>query len=111
MKTDHLNLMQRMVFAASQYQDWDGNSAEYELAWAAFEVGDEIWAIWEEISSDWELIWPDKVGEPALFAIVTENRSGQVEVLTFKDQRAWRALVRHLQANYEAWLDAEEDEA
>ena len=57
------------------------------------------------------LIWPDKVGEPALFAIVTEDTSGQVEVLTFKDQRAWRALVRHLQANYEAWLDAEEDEA
>ena len=110
MKTDHLNLMQRMVFAASQHEDWDGNSAEYELAWAAFEVGGDLWAIWEEISSDWELkaLVSIEPGEPAPYAIVTENGVGQVEVLTFDAYNDFRRAVRGLQRQYDRWLDSRE---
>ena len=47
MKTDHLNLWERMVCLGTDRMDWDGNSTEYGLAWCEVEVDErdpETWA-------------------------------------------------------------------
>ena len=97
MKTDHLNLWQRMIHAAAQGLCWDGNSTEYGLAWVEVEVEDAWFGIHEDLK-DLVSIEP---GERAPYAIVTENSVGQVEVLTLSNADDVRKAVRGLQRLYD----------
>ena len=96
MKTDHLNLWQRMIHAAAQNLCWDGNSTEYGLAWVEVEVEDAWFGIHEDLK-DLMSIEP---GKPEPYAIVTENSVGQVEVLTLSNADDFRKAVRGLQRLY-----------
>ena len=101
MKTDHLNLWQRMIHAAAQGLCWDGNSTEYGLAWVEVEVEDA----WFWIHEDLKDLMSIEPGEPEPYAIVTEDNLGQVEVLTFRDPIPASHAVRGLQRMYDQWLD------
>ena len=101
MKADGMTLWQRMIHAAAECMDWDGNSTEYGLAWCEVEVDDPLFGIHRELE-DLVSIEP---GERAPYAIVTENGVGQVEVITFEGHDDFRKEVRGLQRLYDLWLD------
>ena len=101
MKVDGMTLWQRMVYLGTDRMDWDGNSTEYGIAWCEVEAEDAWFGIHEDLK-DLVSIEP---GEPAPYAIVTENGVGQVEVLTFENHDDFRKEVRGLQRLYDLWLD------
>ena len=97
MKTDHLNLWQRVIHAAADGLCWYGNSTEYGLAWVEVEVEDAWFGIHEDLKG----LVSIEPGEPEPYAIVTENSVGQVEVLTFRDPIPASHAVRGLQRLYD----------
>ena len=102
MKVDGMTLWQRMVYLATDRMDWDGNSTEYGLAWCEVEVDETMFDAHEGLK-DLVSIEP---GEPAPYAIVTENGVGQVEVLTFDAYDDFRRAVHERQRLFDRWLDS-----
>lgn len=98
MKVDGMTLWQRILYLKTDLMDWDGDAIEYGLAWCEVEAWDVVWFRIHEGLKDLVSIEP---GEPAPYAIVTENSVGQVEVLTFSNADDVRKAVRGLQRLYD----------
>lgn len=104
MKVDGMTLWQRMVYLGTDRMDWDGNSTEYGLAWCEVVAEDAWFGIHEDLKGLVSL----EPGEPAPYAIVTENGVGQVEVLTFDAFSDFRRAFRERRRLYDKWLDSRE---
>ena len=110
MKTDHLNLWERMLYAVIQGEVWDGNATEYGYAWCSVEADETRRLIWQELSLDHETDEHCKASELPARAIVIEDSQGGVSVVTFHQEENWREAILSLETDYAAWLEADEDE-